>query len=70
MLGKYLVVALFIAILLSLGSALYAMLNSKKGGPEKTARALTLRIGLSLGLFLLLLGLFASGFIQPHGVIP
>ncbi len=70
MLGKYLVVTLFIAILLSLGSALYAMLNNQKGSPEKTARALTLRIGLSLGLFLLLLGLFASGLIQPHSAIP
>ncbi len=70
MLGKYLVVVLFIAILVSLGSALFAMLNNKKGGPEKTAKALTLRIGLSLGLFLLLLGLFAAGVIQPHGITP
>ena len=31
-------------------------------------RALTLRVGLSVGLFLLLLGAWRLGYIQPHGV--
>jgi hypothetical protein len=33
-------------------------------------RALTLRIGLSIGLFVLLLISFSAGLIKPHGLRP
>ena len=37
-------------------------------GSKKTVRALTWRIGLSVGLFVLLLLAFATGLIEPHGI--
>jgi len=48
-----------------LGSGLIHMLKGKS--PERTFKALRLRIGLSLGLFALLFLLAAMGLIEPHG---
>ena len=69
MITKTLVVLIFFAILGSLGSGLLFLVKDK-GQSNRTVRALTVRIGLSIGLFLLLLILFASGAIAPHGVRP
>jgi len=41
-----------------------------KGNSNKTAKALTVRIGLSVALFVLLMVAYATGLIQPHGVYP
>lgn len=64
---KILIVLTLVIIIVSLGSALYHLLMDKDR-TEKTVRALSLRIALSFGLFVLLLIAFASGFIQPHGL--
>ena len=69
MMVKTLVVLIFFAILGSLGSGLLFLVKDK-GQSNRTVRALTVRIGLSIGLFLLLLILFASGAIAPHGLRP
>ncbi|MCZ8130206.1 MAG: twin transmembrane helix small protein [Steroidobacteraceae bacterium] len=61
------VVVVLIAILISLGSALFH-LSTGKGDSGKMVRALTWRIGLSVGLFLLLLFAWSQGWIQPHPV--
>jgi hypothetical protein len=66
MLVKAIIIVFLATILVSLGSALYFMLTDR-GDSRRTARALTWRIGLSLGLFLLLMLAFATGLIQPHG---
>jgi hypothetical protein len=63
------VVALFVAVLASLGSALYYLLRSR-GGSKSLVRALTLRIGLSMLLFLLLMIAWYAGLIEPHGIRP
>jgi len=63
--GKVFVVLVFVLILASLGSALFHLV--KGGGTDKTFKALRIRIGLSLGLFIMLFVLFAAGVIQPHG---
>lgn len=55
-----------IAIVVSLGSALYHLLV-KREHSEQTVKALTVRIGLSLTLFILLFVAFAAGIIKPHG---
>ncbi len=61
------VIVLFIfTIFISLGSALYYLVQDK-GESQRTIRALTWRIGLSFLLFVLLLIAFALGWIQPHG---
>ena len=65
-----LVIYLFmIAIVISLGSALYSLLYNGEHS-ERTVKALTIRIGLSLILFILLFVAFAMGWITPHGVNP
>ena len=64
---KILIVVIFIAILASLGSALFSFLKDQEQS-DRTVKALTLRIGLSIGLFALLMVLAAIGVIQPHGI--
>ncbi|TVO55975.1 twin transmembrane helix small protein [Denitromonas halophila] len=59
---RIVVVLFLIAILVSLGSALLFMLRDDGKGP-RVIRALTLRVGLSIGLFLLLMAGFATGII-------
>jgi hypothetical protein len=66
-LARLLIVAALIAIIGSLGSAL-VQLSRGKGDSQKMLRALTWRIGLSVGLFLLLLVAWRMGFIRPHGL--
>lgn len=66
---KIVAIVIFIAILASLGSALFHLV--KRGDVEhsqKTAKALTYRIGLSLVLFILLFIAFATGLFKPSGI--
>lgn len=71
LLVRLLVLGLFIAIVASLGSALRHL---SRGGSEqdsrKMARALTIRISLSLALFALLLIAWYMGLISPHTLQP
>lgn len=64
---KAFIVIILLAIVGSLGSALFYLLKDTNRSP-RTVKALTFRIGLSIGLFLLLLLAYAMGFIQPHGI--
>ena len=61
------VVLIFIGILASLGSALVHLVRGR-GSSERTAKALTVRIGMSVGLFVLLFLLWWAGLIRPHGI--
>ncbi len=62
---KVLVVLLLLGILGSLFSGLFYIYRDRGTG-VRTARALTLRIGLSISLFLLLLAGFRFGFIPGY----
>lgn len=64
---KYIVLIVFLIILISLGRALFTFLNDK-GDSNRTVKALTVRIALSISLFILLLTAYAMGWIHPHGV--
>ena len=64
---KILVIVMLVAIVGSLGSALFH-LSSGKGDSRKMARALTVRIGLSVVLFILLMLAWWMGYISPHRV--
>lgn len=64
---KAFIVLALLLIILSLGSALYHLLMDKEK-TEKTAKALTVRITLSIALFLILLAAFGSGLIKPHSL--
>lgn len=71
MLIKIFAIVIFVAVIVSLGSALFHLVKRKGQDDEqsqKTARALTFRIGLSLVLFILLFIAYASGLLQPHGI--
>ncbi len=64
---KFIIIAILIAIVASLGAALLFMVKDG-GSSERTVRALTFRIGVSIGLFMLLFVLWWAGLISPHGV--
>ncbi|RQW79119.1 MAG: twin transmembrane helix small protein [Methylococcus sp.] len=65
---KILVIALLAAIVVSLFSGLF-FLNRDQGGSDRMVRALTVRITLSVLLFLVLLVAWWAGAIQPHGLM-
>jgi len=66
---KVILIAIFLMILFSLGSALYHLVKHKEdGSSQKTVKALTFRIGLSVLLFIFLFILVATGIIKPHGI--
>jgi hypothetical protein len=58
------------AIVVSLGSALYHLSRGTQQDSAKLARALTVRITLSLVLFALIMLAWYAGVIQPHGIVP
>lgn len=62
-----LIIAFLLVILWNLGAGLYYMLVDK-GQTKRTVNALTWRIGLSVGLILLVLLATWMGWITPHGV--
>jgi hypothetical protein len=64
---KALIIACLVAIVLSLASGLFFMVNDK-GGSKKMVNALSVRVGLSVLLFLLLLLAWSQGMITPHGM--
>jgi Protein of unknown function (DUF2909) len=63
---RLIILAGLLAIVLSLGSALVYLVRGK-GDSKKMALALTIRVGLSILLFVLLLLAWSLGWIQPHG---
>ncbi|HEY3785492.1 MAG TPA: twin transmembrane helix small protein [Steroidobacteraceae bacterium] len=68
---RLLILGVLVAIVASLGSALFHL--SRGGGGDdsrRLARALTVRIVLSLVLFALLMLAWYLGFISPHGLAP
>jgi len=63
----------FLGIVISLAAAGLFMLRGPQSESDKNnhmARALTLRIGISVVLFLLILTLWYLGIIEPTGIIP
>lgn len=68
---KIIVALAFLAILASLGAALFFMLRDGRDGQAKTsnmARALALRVGLSVLLFICILVAWKLGYIRPTGL--
>jgi succinate dehydrogenase/fumarate reductase cytochrome b subunit len=62
---KLLIVAFMIVIVYNLGAGLFYMMTDK-GKSDRTVRALTWRIGLSVFLILLVILGIATGVIKPH----
>jgi glycerol uptake facilitator-like aquaporin len=64
---RFIVIGMFLLILFSRGSALFFLVNDK-GNSNRTVKALTVRIALSLILFLLLMGSYYFGLIPSQGL--
>jgi hypothetical protein len=65
------VIIAFVAILASLGAALFFMMRGGRGGTstsKKMARALAARVGLSILLFVCILIAWRLGYIHPTGI--
>ncbi len=58
-----------ISIVFSLASGFYYILF-RRDNSSQAVKALTLRISLSLGLFVLLLVAYAMGWLKPHSLFP
>jgi cytochrome bd-type quinol oxidase subunit 2 len=69
MLSKILIIAIFLGIVVSMGSALFFLIKDK-GQSDRTLKALTVRIVVSVALFALLFVLWWLGLINPHGIRP
>jgi succinate dehydrogenase/fumarate reductase cytochrome b subunit len=67
MLSTVLILVFFIAIVYNLGAGLYFMMTDK-GESDRTLRALTRRIALSVLLIALVIVGILTGFIRPHGI--
>ena len=59
---RYLVIAILILIVASLGSALVFLMRDR-GRSNRAVKALAIRVGLSMSLFLLLMAGYYFGFI-------
>jgi hypothetical protein len=64
---KIFVAIAFALIIASLGSALFFLMRDK-GKSDRTVQALAMRVGLSITLFLLVLGMYKLGWISPKGL--
>jgi len=64
---KYIILLFFVFIIYSLGSALYYMMKDGEGS-KRMVKALTMRVGISILLFLFILFSFWMGWIKPAGV--
>ncbi|AKZ61834.1 membrane protein [Herbaspirillum hiltneri N3] len=64
---KIIVAIAFVLIIGSLASALLFMMRDK-GKSNRTVYALTMRVGFSVLLFILLLIAYRLGWIQPTGI--
>ena len=65
------VIVVLLAIVVSLGSALYHLARGQgQADSRKMLRALSIRVGLSLALFFLLMLAWYAGLITPHGLEP
>ena len=69
MLSKILIIVFLAAIVYNLGAGLYFMMTDK-GQTDRTLRALTRRIGLSVLLIILVIVGILTGVIKPHGIGP
>jgi FtsH-binding integral membrane protein len=59
---RYVVIAVLILIVASLGSALFFVFHDRSGS-TRAVKALAVRVALSVGLFLFLMAMYYFGFI-------
>jgi len=62
---RYVVIAVLVLIVASLGSALFFVFQDRSGS-KRAVTALAIRVGLSMGLFLLLMAAYYFGWIPDR----
>ena len=67
MLAKTIILIVMLFILIALASGLIYLVRDE-GSTKRSLKALTWRIGLSIGLFLFLLLAFSFDWISPHSI--
>jgi len=67
MITTIVILILLAAIVFNLGAGLYFMMTDK-GQTDRTVKALTRRIGLSVLLIILVIIGILTGIIKPHGI--
>ncbi|MBN9226866.1 MULTISPECIES: twin transmembrane helix small protein [Legionella] len=67
MITKIIIIFAMIIIAASLASGLIFLIRDS-GNSKRTIKALTIRISISVGLFIFLLIAFKLGLIKPHGI--
>lgn len=67
MITKIIIILAMIIIAGSLGSGLIFLIRDA-GNTKRTVKALTIRITISISLFIFLLIAFKLGLIKPHGI--
>ena len=67
MITTIVILILLAAIVFNLGAGLYFMMTDK-GQTDRTVKALTRRIGLSVLLIILVIIGILTGVIKPHGI--
>ena len=66
---KTIILILLALVLLSLGASMVTLIKDRNK-TDRTVKFLTVRIVLSVSLFVLLFISFMMGWIQPHGLVP
>lgn len=66
---KITILILLLLILLSLGAGMFTLIKDRNQ-TDRTAKFLTLRIVLSILVFIFIAISFFMGWIQPHGIVP
>ncbi len=69
MIIKIIVLVLLALVLISLGAGMFSLIKDR-GETNRTVKFLTIRIVLSIALFVVIVVSFLMGWIQPHGVLP
>lgn len=64
---KILIVVCLLGIIASLATGMFHLVKDK-GDSKRMANALTVRVALSVALFILLFIAWQQGLIQPHGI--
>ncbi|MDH3947538.1 MAG: twin transmembrane helix small protein [Gammaproteobacteria bacterium] len=67
MLFKIIIISLLVIILISLGTALFSMMKNEPDS-NRTVKALTVRIALSIALLILIMIGYSMGLIAPHNL--
>ena len=65
--AKVVIIVIFLMILAALGSAFWSLFKGRGQEGTATVKALTVRVGLSIALIVLLFILNALGIISPNG---